>query len=103
MHTSNNTMEAHMTNINDLVTAETPKDVILFVTRDNNSISYPSLDRLYSRNKWIHFTDNLDLQKLVDNMEKEGLISRSNGGIRKGPNWEAPAFLTENKYPMNNS
>ncbi|WP_341960329.1 hypothetical protein [Pseudomonas sp. RC10] len=92
-----------MTDINDIVVAENPTDVILFITRNNNAISYPSLDRLYSRNKWIHFANNLELQQLVDNMEQEGLISRSNGGIRKGPKWRAPSFLSENKYPIKSS
>jgi hypothetical protein len=89
-----------MTHINEIVKAETPKDVILFITRDNNSISYPKLDMLYSLNKWVHFAHNLELQQLVDSMEQEGLILRGNGGIRKGPNWRAPAFLTDNKYPI---
>lgn len=89
-----------MTDINDLVLAETPTDVILFMTRNNNAISYPGLDRLYSRNKWIHFAHNLELQELIDSMERDGLISRSDGGIKKGPKWRAPAFLTDNKYPV---
>lgn len=88
-----------MTHINDLVRAETPRDVILFITRNDNVTSYPSLDRLYSRNQWIHFSNNLELQALVDTMVREGLILNDEGGLRKGPNWKAPAFLVENKYP----
>lgn len=86
-----------MSNINDVVAAEEPRDVILFIIR-NRSISYPSLDRLYNRNAWVHISNNLELMKLVHNMELEGLIEHAEGGIRKGPNWKPPAFMIENKY-----
>jgi len=35
-----------MSNINDVVVAEEPRDVVLFIVR-NKPISYPMLDRLY--------------------------------------------------------
>lgn len=86
-----------MNNINDIVANENPRDVILFVVR-NKSISYPMIDMLYSRNDWVNIGNNLELLKLVHNMKLEGLIDNSDGGIRKGPVWKEPAFMTENKY-----
>lgn len=68
-----------MSNINDVVANETPRDVILFVVR-NKSISYPMVDMLYSGNGWVNIGNNLELLKLVHNMKLEGLIDNSDGG-----------------------
>ncbi|PLR63149.1 hypothetical protein QCBJ_12365 [Pseudomonas sp. QC2] len=86
-----------MSNINDVVVAEAPRDVVLFIIR-NKPVSYPMLDRLYNRNGWVNISNNLELLKLVGNMELEGLIENVDGGIRKGPNWKEPTFMAENKY-----
>ncbi len=85
-----------MSNINDIVSAESPRDVILFIVR-NQSISYPMLDRLYNRNDWVNIGNNIELLKLVHSMRLEGLIDNSDGGIKKGPDWKAPAFMIEKK------
>ncbi len=85
--------------IDNIVAAESPREVVLFLTR-NRSISYPSLDRLYSRNNWINVENNLELLKLVEAMKLDGSIEHSGGGLRKGTNWKEPSFLTENKYPI---
>lgn len=74
-----------MSNINDVVANENPRDVILFIVR-NKSISYPMVDMLYSGNSWVNIGNNLELLKLVHNMKLEGLIENSDGGIKKGPN-----------------
>lgn len=39
-----------MSIIDTIVKEENPRDVILFVTRGENGISYPILDRLYNTN-----------------------------------------------------
>lgn len=88
-----------MSNINDVVANENPRDVILFIVR-NKSISYPMVDMLYSGNSWVNIGNNLELLKLVHNMRLEGLIDNSDGGIKKGPNWKEPAFMAENKYTL---
>ncbi|MCH4870158.1 hypothetical protein CJF43_22225 [Pseudomonas fragi] len=88
-----------MSNINDVVANENPRDVILFIVR-NKSISYPMVDMLYSGNSWVNIGNNLELLKLVHNMKLEGLIENSDGGIKKGPNWKEPAFMAENKYTL---
>ena len=88
-----------MSNINDVVANENPRDVILFIVR-NKSISYPMVDMLYSGNSWVNIGNNLELLKLVHNMRLEGLIENSDGGIKKGPNWKEPAFMAENKYTL---
>ncbi|WP_321838204.1 hypothetical protein [Pseudomonas kulmbachensis] len=87
-----------MTNFRDVIIAETPRDVVLFVTRGDKAISYPMLDRLYCTNNWINISNNLELLKLVGSMVSEGLIVEVGGGLRKGPNWIEPAFMTEKKY-----
>lgn len=84
--------------INDLITSEDPRDVILFLTKNENGISYPRLDNLYSRNKWVKVHNNLELLKLVSAMVNEGLIIDTGGGLKKGPNWIEPAFVSEKKY-----
>jgi hypothetical protein len=92
-------MESKMSNINDVVVTEAPRDVVLFIVR-NKPISYPMLDRLYSRNGWANISNNLELLKLIENMGLEGVVEHVDGGIRKGPNWNAPAFMVENKYTL---
>jgi len=86
-----------MSNINNVVNAESPRDVILFLVR-NQSVSYPMLDRLYNRNVWVNIGNNLELMKLVHNMALEGLVVYKDLTLTKGPNWRKPTFLTENKY-----
>ncbi|SFX64767.1 hypothetical protein SAMN03159316_2386 [Pseudomonas sp. NFR02] len=87
-----------MSIIDTIVKEENPRDVILFVTRGENGISYPILDRLYNTNNWVNISNNLELMKLVDNMVSEGLIVSKNLTLTKGPNWKNPTFITENKY-----
>ena len=92
-------MENKMNDINDVVITENPRDVILFATRNKKIISYPALDRLYSRNNWANISNNVELLKLVEAMTLEGLIEHADGGYRKGPNWKEPAFITKKKHP----
>jgi len=87
-----------MSNINDVVLSEDPRDVILFLAKSEAGISYPRLDRLYNINNWVNIGNNIELLKLVYNMRLEGLIDNSDGSIKKGANWKEPAFLTEKKY-----
>jgi len=55
------------------------------------------LDRLCNRNDWVNIGNNLELLNLVNRMRLEGLIDNSDGGIKKGPNWKASAFMIEKK------
>lgn len=87
-----------MNTIAELVASEAPRDVILLLTKNENGISYPRLDNLYSRNKWIKVHNNLELLKLVSAMVNEGLIIDTGGGLKKGPNWKEPTFISEKKY-----
>lgn len=87
-----------MSNMNDVIIAEAPRDVILFVIGNDRSISYPMLDGLYSRNNWANISNNLELLKLVSSMVDEGLIVDSGRELRKGPDWKEPAFVTQRKY-----
>lgn len=87
-----------MNTINDVVISEDPRDVVLFLTKGEDGISYPRLDKLYNRNNWANISNNLELLKLVSNMVDEGLIVDSGNSLRKGLNWKEPAFVAENKY-----
>ncbi len=84
-----------MSDINSFLALENPRDVILFLTRADKCISYPALDRLYSNNQWVHIGNNLELLRLVDAMESEGLIEHTGGGLRKGPRWKAPTLRSK--------
>ncbi|AKF44472.1 hypothetical protein ACQJ22_22650 [Pseudomonas fragariae (ex Marin et al. 2024)] len=87
-----------MSTINDIVISENPRDVVQFITRGKNAISYPALDRLYSNNNWANISNNLELLKLIETMKSEGIIEDIDGGLRKGPHWKEPAFIAEKKY-----
>lgn len=87
-----------MSTITELVASEDPRDVILLLTINENGISYPRLDNLYSRNKWVKVHNNLELLKLVSVMVNEGLIIDTGGGLKKGPNWKEPTLVSEKKY-----
>ena len=63
LHTTNKHTENKMSNINDVVANENPRDVILFIVR-NKSISYPMVDMLYSGNSWVNIGNNLELLSL---------------------------------------
>lgn len=87
-----------MSIIDTMLKAEDPREVILFVTRNENGISYPRLDRLYNTNNWVNIGNNLELMRLVHNMALEGLIVNKSLTLTKGPNWREPAFMAEKKY-----
>jgi hypothetical protein len=87
-----------MSTINDVIVSEEPRDVILFLTKNESGISYPRLDGLYNRNGWVKISNNFELLKLVSNMVNGGFIVDTGGGLKKGPNWKEPAFITEKKY-----
>ncbi|NNB83919.1 hypothetical protein [Pseudomonas aeruginosa] len=87
-----------MSIIDTILEVEDPREVILFVTRNENGISYPRLDGLYSRHNWVNIGNNLELLKLVSSMVSDGIIIDIGSGLRKGPNWKEPAFFTEKKY-----
>ena len=77
-----------MSTVNELIASEDPREIILLLTKNENGISYPRLDNLYSRNKWVKVHNNLELLKLVSVMVNEGLIIGTGGGLKKGPDWK---------------
>ncbi|MNN55851.1 hypothetical protein D3C81_1707490 [compost metagenome] len=86
-----------MNTIDDIVQNEAPRDVILFLTREN-SISHPQIDRLYERNNWVSLGNCLGLIDLIKKMHSDGLIVQKGGGYSKGPKWTPPQFFLEKKY-----
>lgn len=87
-----------MNTIKEVVQNESPRDVILFLTRKSSGITYPQLDRLYNLNRWVHVSDNLGLMKIVQQMIAEELLINDKCNILKGPSWKEPKFMTEHKY-----
>lgn len=87
-----------MSIIDTIVQNEIPEDVILFLTKTENGISYPRLDRLYSRNNWAQASNIIELLDIIRKMHDAGLINYGGASIVKGPNWREPIFMTEKKY-----
>lgn len=87
-----------MNTIKDVVVAEDPREVVLFLTRGEGGISYPRLDGLYNRNGWANISNNIELLRLVDQMIKEGLLMQRLGGVKRGPNWREPRFKEGKVY-----
>ena len=81
-----------------MVQAEDPIEVVLFLTRGEKTISYPRLDQLYLINGWANVLDNYGLLMLVKQMRIDGLIVHKGGGLSRGPNWRKPVFKEGAKY-----
>lgn len=88
-----------MNTISEIITNESPTDIILWLVRQNG-ISHPRLDNLYNRNGWVNIGDCLQLINLIKKMSDEGLIQRGGDGYIKGPNWREPEFLTQKRYEL---
>jgi len=89
-----------MINFKEMVTAETPEDVIAFMVSTVNGIDIPHLDRLFSRFLASQF-NHYEMLAVCQTMGENGLIKfieEGKGRIGKGPNWLEPAFVTEGKY-----
>ena len=93
-----------MIDFDKMVQNEDMADVILFlVSRGENGMAYPSIDRFFSRHKAAEKYEsyNTELIHELKKLEDAGQVfsSRAYGsGCQKGPNWKAPAFVTEKKY-----
>lgn len=88
-----------MINFKPMFENEKIQEIILFLSgRKDNGISHPQLDgycTTYGNNR----ISNIELISLVKDMREKGYISSNGrGGYKKGPNWKAPAFVTEKKH-----
>lgn len=72
-----------MNTISEIVTNESPTDVILWLAR-RDGISHPRLDNLYNRHAWVNIGDCLQLMNLIKKMIDEGLIQQGGYGYIKG-------------------
>lgn len=81
--------------IESVVTNESVEDVLLYFAPRT---PYPSIDRMYVNYKF-DVVANRDLLFTYQRLIKEGkLVEDEKGHTLKGPNWKAPAFVTEKKY-----
>jgi len=93
-----------MIDFDTMVKNEDMADVILFlVSRGENGMAYPSIDRFFGRHNAAekYGSYNIKLIHEIKKLEISGQVfsDRSYGyGCRKGPDWKAPAFVTEKKY-----
>ncbi len=84
-----------MINFKQLIENENVDDVLLFLAPRT---AYPSIDRLYVRYKFGIIEKGL-LYPTYVKLLKEGKFSEDEKGhTLKGPNWQAPKFVTEKKY-----
>ncbi|MFS7162741.1 hypothetical protein AB6825_18425 [Serratia proteamaculans] len=87
-----------------MVQNESMEDVILFlVSRGDNGVAYPSMDRFFGRHKADEKYDSYNIKLIEETKKLEGIgqifSARTYGsGYKKGPNWKAPVFVTEKKY-----
>ncbi|EHX7012414.1 immunity protein [Salmonella enterica subsp. enterica serovar Concord] len=84
-----------MSQIENIIKNESVEDVLLhFAPRT----SYPGIDRMYVNYKF-QVIENGELLSTYQRLVKEGKLAKDDKGhTLKGPNWKAPAFVTEKKY-----
>ncbi|WP_058970130.1 hypothetical protein [Type-D symbiont of Plautia stali] len=93
-----------MIDFDEMVKNETMADVILFlVSRGENGIAYPSIDRFFGRHKADEKYPSWNIKLIQETraLEESGEVfsAKTYGcGCKKGPNWKEPAFVTEKKY-----
>ncbi|WP_261253286.1 hypothetical protein [Serratia entomophila] len=93
-----------MIDFDEMVKNEDMADVILFlVSRGENGIAYPSMDRFFGRHKAAEKYESYNIKLIHETkkLEDNGQVfsARTYGsGCKKGPNWKEPAFVTEKKY-----
>ncbi len=84
-----------MIDFRQLIENESVEDVLLFFAPRT---AYPAIDRLYVQYDFEVASRRVLLftyQKLV----KEGKLAKDERGhTLKGPNWQAPKFVTDKKY-----
>lgn len=84
-----------MSRIEKIIKNEPVVDVL---TAFGIGLAYPSLDRMIGRYKF-ELIANGELLKIYTQLFEDGVLANGDGPVPiKGPNWEAPEFLTENKY-----
>ena len=63
-------------------------------------LAYPSLDRMVSRYRF-EAVANGELLRTYARLFKEGVLANGEGPVAiKGPNWKAPDFIKEKRYPL---
>jgi hypothetical protein len=89
-----------MIDFDAMVRNEEMEDVILFlVSRNEEGISYPSMDRFFNLHKASEKYDayNIKLINETKRLEEAGRIS-SGKSCKRGPSWSPPKFATDKKY-----
>ncbi|CAI1011889.1 hypothetical protein [Serratia entomophila] len=91
-----------MIDFDAMVKNEEMADVILFlVSRGDNGMSYPSIDRFFGRHKADEKYESYNIKLIHETKRLEdngGVFSGKSYSYKKGPNWKEPTFVTEKKY-----
>lgn len=91
-----------MIDFDAMVKNESMDDVILYlVSREENGIGYPSMDRFFGRHKATEKYDSYNIKLIHETKrleDKGSVFSGKSYSYKKGPNWKEPKFMTEKKY-----
>ncbi len=72
--------------------------IVDILTAFGIGLAYPSLDRMIGRYRF-EVIANGELLKTYARLFEEGVLANGEGPVAiKGPNWEAPKFVTEKLY-----
>ncbi|MFW0699786.1 immunity protein [Pantoea sp. R13S299] len=82
--------------LKEIIENESVEDVVTFLGPTSD---YSKLDRLYAYNRFDVISSG-ELSSAYDDLLKKGVLQDQNGKVIKGPNWKAPAFVTEKKYGL---
>ncbi|WP_413504621.1 immunity protein [Serratia grimesii] len=80
--------------LKEIINNESVEDVLTFLGPTSD---YRKLDRLFTYNRFDVIASG-ELSAKYDDLFKKGVLQEQNGKVVKGPNWKAPAFVTEKKY-----
>ncbi len=78
----------------EIVKNESVEDVLTFLGPTSD---YWQLDRLFTYYRFDVITSG-ELSAKYDELFEKGVLQDQNGSVVKGPNWQAPKFVTDKKY-----
>ncbi|MFJ2686218.1 immunity protein [Pseudomonas sp. NPDC087342] len=85
-----------MSTVEQIVRNESVEDVLTVFALGS---AIPSLDRMFGRYRYEVVASG-ELLETYARLFEQGVLANGNGPVAvKGPNWQAPKFMTDNKYP----
>ncbi|AVJ16757.1 hypothetical protein CLM71_06235 [Serratia sp. MYb239] len=87
-----------MIDFKSMIEKESICDAVSFFAGSTRGIGYPQLDNFFVRYRF-DVIGNGELLKVFEDMRSNGIVEWGEKMlVKKGPNWKAPAFVTEKKY-----